>query len=104
VLLEASHLGGHQPAYTVRIFSKGSHIDDWVGRIVVDIGNRGEGQVDSDRAAFERGDAAELIRVGVAPCGRHAHIGWEVGAAVQPDRGTGFEVGADQQRQWGSLL
>src|SRR5687768_634171 len=60
--------------------------------------------MDPDRTAFERGNAAELVGVGVAPGGCHAHIGRERCATIQSYGSAGFEVRPDQQREWRTLL
>ena len=66
-----------------RVLAERAGIDDRVGRIVVDVGHRREGEVHADRAALERGDPAHLIGRAVAPGGAHAHIG---GNGVPPLR------------------
>ena len=100
----AADLRRDQASDRLRVFAERAGIDDRVGRIVVDIGDRRKRQVDADRAAFERRDAAELVGIRVAPGGAHAHIGGKRRSAVQSNGGAGFEVRGHQQGQVGALL
>jgi hypothetical protein len=54
--------------------------------------------MDSNGPSFESRDLAYLVRVRIAAGGADAHIGGKWGSAIEPDGGTGFQVGCDQQR------
>ena len=104
VVLEAPHLGRHEPAHVGRILAERAGIDDRVGGIVVDVGHRREGQVHADGAALERGDAADVVGGAVAPGRAHAHIGGKQRPAVEPEAGPALEVRGDEQRERRALL
>src|SRR5439155_15753919 len=74
------------------------------GGVVVHVGDGSERQVHADGAAFERGDAADLVRGGVAAGGAHAHIGRQWRSPGEPKAGAALEVGCDQQRKARALL
>ena len=43
------------------VFAVGADVDDRIGGVVVDVGDRGEREMDADGAALERGDAPHLV-------------------------------------------
>src|SRR5919112_1425086 len=48
VVLQPAHLGGDQPAHVAGVLAEGAGVDDRVGRIVVHVRDRREGQVHAD--------------------------------------------------------
>jgi hypothetical protein len=100
VLLQSTDSGGHQHADELRIFTERAGIDDRIGRIVVDIGHRGECYVNAHGATFQRRHPSHLIGIPFRSGRGHAHIGGEGRASNQPEGAAAFQVGADQEREW----
>ena len=103
VFLDAAHVGGDEGRPS-RVFAEGPYINDGVPRIVVDVGDRIEVDVDSDGSPFLSGDFGNFIGQplvsGRADGHRHGHPR----RAVENVAGTSLEISARQQRDLGQSL
>ena len=82
----------------LRIAAEGTQTDDRVVRIIVDIRNRSEVRVDTDRAQLAADDLAGHDRILRIASSAQRHIARQSGAAGQPVDDTAFLVSADHQR------
>ena|SRR5215218_610429 len=96
IFLESPNFSCDEPTHGGRILAERTYIDDGIRRIVVDVGDGGECEMDSHRSAFECGDAAELVCIPVAAGSAYTHIWREGSSTVQPDRGSCFEIRRNQ--------
>jgi hypothetical protein len=106
-----SHVGDE-----TRILAEGTHSDDRIRRIVVDVENRSESDVNTKRSRFNRGDASFLIGECRIASGAESHLVWEHRpaaeinivreevAATLTECHAGLVIGADHERQRAETL
>jgi uncharacterized protein YbbC (DUF1343 family) len=104
VVLQSPDLRRHKATHGRGVLAEGANVDDWIRGIVVDVGHWGKRQVDADGAPLQGGDPSQLVGVRVPRGCADAHIGWERGAAVEPDGGSSLEIRPDQKRKGRTLL
>ena len=104
VFLHAANELGDVFGNALRVFAERAHIDDGIIGIVVHVRVGRENPVHARGARFERDGFADRVgELGIAR-GGDGHRGGKRRAFVEPHAGAGFEVRAEQQRNFRAAL
>src|SRR5947207_3387437 len=104
VLVQAPHVRRDQAGHRARVLAEGAGIDNRVRGVVVDVGIRGEIDVDADGPALHGCGRADRVGITGLAGGADRHDVREGGRADDAHAGAPLEVGRYEERQPGPLL
>src|SRR6202030_431153 len=102
--VRAANVGGNEIGDLLRIFAKGTRIDDGVIGSGIDVGYREKIPMHTDGASLLASDSSEIFCELRVPAGANGHRVGESGGSVQAVAHAQLEIGSNKQRKLGVTL
>ena len=96
--LQAADVGAAEAADRRGILAVRPRVDHRIARVVVDVDDRREVDLDADRARLDRGDPAGLVGELLVAGGAERHVARKRRRPFEAEAGAGLEVGGIEQR------